>query len=277
MLIATLGSAMIYYIATQTTDVTPHAPGTVYYSEVASSKGGIRMYHHRPVVVTPLAQQKFRGVVRQAYDYSCGSAALTTILNGFLGTKLTERQTMNGLLRFGERQRIIQRRAFSLLDMKRFVTALGFKSGGYKGKLKDLVELDTPVIVRISYAGFKHFVVYKGYKDGRVFVADPALGNISFTEANFNKYWDDKTLFLITPPDKAKVSDLLKVQDHDLRVVDDATVNFNAFQQVLIPSYREERLADNARTLQKVIDADPKSSNYNKPIDVPLRLYYRRK
>ncbi len=59
--------------------------------------------------------------------------ALTTLLNGYVGTRLTEQQTMNGLLRFGEYNRIVERRSFSLLDMKRFVTALGLESGGYRG------------------------------------------------------------------------------------------------------------------------------------------------
>lgn len=277
MFIATLGSAMIYYIATQTTDVQPHAPGTVYYSEVASAKRNLSMYNHTPAVVDPQVSKKFKGVVRQAYDYSCGSAALTTILNGYLGTQLTERQTMNGLLRFGEKERIIKRRAFSLLDMKRFVTAIGFKSGGFKGDLQDLIELDVPVIVRISYAGFNHFVVFKGYKDGRVFVADPALGNISFMEDTFNRYWENKTLFMITPPDKSKVSDLLKVNDSDLRVVDDETLNYNAFQQVVIPEFRQEQLAESARSTRTVIDVDPKSQTYEKQIDIPMKLFYRRK
>lgn len=47
----------------------------------------------------------------------------------------------------------------------------------------------------ISYAGFKHFVVYKAYKDGRVYVADPALGNISFDEGRFKEIWDNNTLW----------------------------------------------------------------------------------
>ncbi len=49
----------------------------------------------------------------------------------------------------------------------------------------------------ISYAGFKHFVVYKAYKDGRVYVADPALGNISFDENRFKQIWDNIILYLL--------------------------------------------------------------------------------
>ena len=182
--------------------------------------------------------QKFRGVVRQAFDYSCGSAALTTLLDGYVGLQLTERQTMNGLLNYGERERIIERRAFSLLDMKRFVAALGLDSGGFKGDMQDLKELDKPVIVLISYGGFDHFVVYKGYKDGRVFVADPALGNISFKENRFAEVWD-KTLFMINPGPNVKTLDLLAVDEDDLRIVEDSTVNYHACLLYTSPSPRD--------------------------------------
>ncbi|PWF32682.1 peptidase, partial [Yersinia pestis] len=90
--------------------------------------------------------------VRQAYDYSCGSAALTTLLNGYVGTQLDEQQVMSGLMKFGETDKIVERRSFSLLDMKRFVSALGLESGGYRGEFKDLVNQDQPAIVPISYA-----------------------------------------------------------------------------------------------------------------------------
>ena len=73
-------------------------------------------------------------------------------------------------MKFGETEKIIERRSFSLLDMKRFVGALGLESGGYKGEFSDLVTQAQPAIVPISYAGFKHFVVFKAYKNGRVYV-----------------------------------------------------------------------------------------------------------
>lgn len=284
MIVATLGSAMVFYITTQSVDVNPKPLGAMYYAEHSASvdPAGINVsiphiLHQPAATVSPLVQKKFRGVVRQQYDYSCGSAALTTLLRGYLGVNVNEQQTMNGLLQFGERERIIKRRSFSLLDMKRFVTALGLNSGGFKGSVEDLKGLDKPVIVPISYAGFKHFVVYKGYKDGRIFVADPALGNISFMESSFEKAWDDNTLFMITPPEDNKAKNWLKISDDDMRVVEDATIDFHAFDRVMLPQYREEQLADYARTLRKVLDADPKSSTYQQPISIPMRLYYRRK
>lgn len=190
MLEITLGSALIYYFATQAFDIKEKPPGTVNYTEVLDSREpSFTRFHREQVNIKPAVEDQFRGIVRQAYDYSCGSAALTTLLNGYVGTRLTEQQTMNGLLRFGEYNRIVERRSFSLLDMKRFVTALGLESGGYRGEFSDLIKQGQPAIVPISYAGFKHFVVYKAYKNGRVYVADPALGNISFDQERFKEIW----------------------------------------------------------------------------------------
>ncbi|WP_218666560.1 C39 family peptidase [Acinetobacter baumannii] len=277
MLEIALGSALIYYFATEAFEIEKKPPGTVYYTETADSRNlSFHRNHIEPVTIKPAVEDQFRGIVRQAYDYSCGSAALTTLLNGYVGTSLTEQQTMSGLLQYGEYQRIIERRSFSLLDMKRFVTAIGLESGGYRGEFSDLVKLGQPAIVPISYAGFKHFVVYKTYKDGRVYVADPALGNISFDENRFKEIWDNNTLFVISVPESQR-KDLLALKDSDMRHVEDATVNRYAFVDVQYPTYKYDRLANKASTMRRVLDTDTHSSTYNQPIDTYMRLYYKRK
>lgn len=277
MLEIALGSALIYYFATEAFEIVKKPPGTVYYTETADSRNlSFHRNHIEPVTIKPAVEDQFRGIVRQAYDYSCGSAALTTLLNGYVGTSLTEQQTMSGLLQYGEYQRIIERRSFSLLDMKRFVTAIGLESGGYRGEFSDLVKLGQPAIVPISYAGFKHFVVYKAYKDGRVYVADPALGNISFDENRFKEIWDNNTLFVISVPESQR-KDLLALKDSDMRHVEDATVNRYAFVDVQYPTYKYDRLANKASTMRRVLDTDTHSSTYNQPIDTYMRLYYKRK
>ncbi|EQA3390885.1 putative pilus system C39 family peptidase FilB [Acinetobacter baumannii] len=277
MLEIALGSALIYYFATEAFEIEKKPPGTVYYTETADSRNlSFHRNHIEPVTIKPAVEDQFRGIVRQAYDYSCGSAALTTLLNGYVGTSLTEQQTMSGLLQYGEYQRIIERSSFSLLDMKRFVTAIGLESGGYRGEFSDLVKLGQPAIVPISYAGFKHFVVYKAYKDGRVYVADPALGNISFDENRFKEIWDNNTLFVISVPESQR-KDLLALKDSDMRHVEDATVNRYAFVDVQYPTYKYDRLANKASTMRRVLDTDTHSSTYNQPIDTYMRLYYKRK
>ncbi|WP_284090050.1 putative pilus system C39 family peptidase FilB [Acinetobacter pittii] len=277
MLEIALGSALIYYFATEAFEIEKKPPGTVYYTETADSRNlSFRRNHIEPVQIKPAVEDQFRGIVRQAYDYSCGSAALTTLLNGYVGTSLTEQQTMSGLLQYGEYQRIIERRSFSLLDMKRFVTAIGLDSGGYRGEFSDLVNLRQPAIVPISYAGFKHFVVYKAYKDGRVYVADPALGNISFDENRFKEVWDNNTLFVVSVPESQR-KDLLALKDSDMRHVEDATVNRYAFVDVQYPTFNYDRLANKASTMRRVLDKDPNSATYNQPIETYMRLYYKRK
>ncbi|MBP2606157.1 putative pilus system C39 family peptidase FilB [Acinetobacter calcoaceticus] len=277
MLEIVLGSALMYYFATEAFEIEKKPPGTVYYTETADSRNlSFRRNHIESVTIKPAVEDQFRGIVRQAYDYSCGSAALTTLLNGYVGTSLTEQQTMSGLLQYGEYQRIIERRSFSLLDMKRFVTAIGLESGGYRGEFSDLVKLGQPAIVPISYAGFKHFVVYKAYKDGRVYVADPALGNISFDENRFKEIWDNNTLFVISVPESQR-KDLLALKEADMRHVEDATVNKYTFVDVQYPTFNYDRLANKASTMRRVLDNDNHSPTYNQPIETYMRLYYKRK
>lgn len=278
MFIITLGSALIYHFATEALQVADKPAGSVYYTEVTDSRYySYGKYHQNPVQVNPAIEQQFRGIVKQAYDYSCGSAALTTLLNGYIGEKLTEQQTMNGLLRYGEYDRIVERRSFSLLDMKRFVTALGYNSGGFKGQFSDLTKLDKPAIVPIAYAGFKHFVVFKAYRDGRVFIADPALGNLSFSAAHFQEIWDNNTLFIIDPPVGRELPGLLALQESDMRIVEDSVIDRFAFVDVRYPTLMMEKNADRAATMRRVLDDDPNSDNYQKPIDTYMRLYYKRK
>jgi uncharacterized protein len=277
MIEITLGSAIMYFFASHALEIKEKPREAVYYSEIADSRHLSYTKNHRePVAIKPAIENQFRGIVRQAYDYSCGSAALTTVLNGHAGLNLTEQQTMEGLLRFGEYDRIIERRSFSLLDMKRFVTALGYESGGYRGEFKDLIKQTQPAIVPIHYAGFKHFVVYKAYKDGRVYVADPALGNISFDEARFKEIWENNTLFLVNVPESQQ-KDLLALQETDLRHVDDATINRYALVDAQFSSDYMNKIADKASTMRKVLDLDPKSPTYNQPITTYMRFYYKRK
>ncbi|QIO05161.1 putative pilus system C39 family peptidase FilB [Acinetobacter shaoyimingii] len=277
MIEITLGSAIIYYFASHALENKKKPPEAVYYSEVLDSRDpSFARNHSEVVMIKPALENQFRGIVRQAYDYSCGSAALTTVLNGFVGTQLSELQTMEGLLKFGEYNRIIERRSFSLLDMKRFVTALGYESGGYKGEFEDLIKQNQPAIVPINYAGFKHFVVYKAYKDGRVYVADPALGNISFDQSRFQEIWENNTMFLINVPQEQQ-KNLLALQEADLRHVDDATINRYAIVEVQNSPEFMNKIADRASTMRKVIDTGPNSPTYNQPINTFMRLYYKRK
>lgn len=277
MLEIALGSALMYYAAKEALDIKKQPNGAVHYTEVLDSRNDsfVRM-HREAVEVKPALLDQFQGIVRQAYDYSCGSAALTTLLNGYVGTQLDEQQVMSGLMKFGETEKIVERRSFSLLDMKRFVSALGLESGGYRGEFKDLVNQDQPAIVPISYAGFKHFVVYKGYKNGRVYVADPALGNISFEERRFQDIWENNTLFLINVPEQYRKK-FLALKESDMRHVEDATINRYALVDMQYPQFYMDKIADKASTIRMDRNRNTESEKFGEYQHNFLRLYYKNK
>lgn len=235
-----LGSLIGLWGFTEAVDTKPQPPGTVNLSQGLAGNGPVR----EAVTLEPMSELQFRHVIRQAYDYSCGSAALTTMLDYFLGRSLEERQVMEGLLRYGEADKIVERRGFSLLDMKRFVGALGYNSGGFRAAFADLDALEHPAIVPIHYAGFKHFVVVRDVYDEHVFVADPALGNISFTRARFEQIWDQNVLFMIFPTGQ-EPHNALALSERDLRIIDDRTVSLLAFREFpQITKFTENQATD---------------------------------
>lgn len=268
MLETILGVLLIFTAIEQSAEVEPKPVGYVYYEH--PTKQG--MVEERGVTVKPVSEFKYQNVVRQAYDYSCGSAALTTVLNGYLGRQLEERQIMDGLMKYGEYDKIVARRGFSLLDMKRLATALGHPSGGFRASVNDLMELDHPAIVPIHYSGFKHFVVLKKYQDGHVYVADPALGNISFTLAKFQEIWTDNVLFIVFP-NGFEPQTGLELTEWDLRLLDDRTINQLAYREFPVFTLPIENQADRAASIVRVKRTDDDGNV--EVLNIPTRTYFK--
>jgi len=174
---------------------------------------------------------KRQRVVAQQYDYSCGSAALTTILNHHLGEPISESQVIEGMLKYGEAEQIIARRGFSLLDMKRYAISLGYEAGGFRGELPDLLALKQPAVISIRYGGFDHFVVYKGEGNGHVVLADPEFGNLTMHVRDFAEIWAPKVLFVVYPRAELPTAGLT-LSNEDLRFMDDDRIRQTALQSV---------------------------------------------
>ena len=194
------------------------------------------------------AQSDFNNahLVKQQYDYSCGSAALATLLNYYLGEQLTEKQIIAALIEYGDKQQIEKLRAFSLLDMKRFVEKLGYKGTGYKAEIEDLKNLGKPCIVPVEIFGYSHFCVFRGIVKDHVFLADPYLGNVSYPVEDFKKMWQRNVAFVVT--DGEIVHSALMLKEEDLRFIDlDATRHaLNNFQPPTPSVLMENLRIDNA-------------------------------
>lgn len=192
-----------------------------------------------PLEVRPFSEFKYQNINRQMYDFSCGSGALVTLINNYLGFNVTEQAAMEGMMAHGEKEKIVERRGFSMLDMKRYVLTLGAIAAGYRGTLADLAALRQPAIVSITYGGAKHFVVVRGVRDGKVFVADPSVGYIIFSEAEFESWWADNKVMLILslPADQGRPLLNLALGDKELGLIDAdlirPQVNMNALNNSL--------------------------------------------
>jgi hypothetical protein len=120
------------------------------------------------VPVESMTKMRFRSVVAQQYDFSCGSAALATLLTFHYGREVPESVAFDGMFRVGD-QETIRQQGFSMLDMKRYLESEhGLAADGFHVKLSDLKELGVPGIVMIETRGYRHFVVVKGVGDERV-------------------------------------------------------------------------------------------------------------
>lgn len=175
--------------------------------------------------VRPAVSADWARLVRQRYDFSCGSAALTSVLRFDLGEDLREEDVMEGMLRHGETDRIAERRGFSLLDMKLYVQSLGYRGLGFQaGGIDDLRGLDRPVIVPVHYGGFEHFVVLRAIGDGRAFLGDPEFGNLTLTLARFQEVWQPRVLFMVEAPGAEGAARWRQLSEADLRYLDGARI-----------------------------------------------------
>jgi predicted double-glycine peptidase len=148
---------------------------------------GLRIYPS----VKSIKDLRDENVVKQQFDYSCGAAALATLLRYGFGDDATERDVLVKLweLLSEEEKEISAREGFSLLDLQRVAHARGYKAEGFRLEPKYLDKLRGPVIVFIEPRGYKHFAVLRGMKDDRVYLADPSRGNIRMPAYTFLESW----------------------------------------------------------------------------------------
>jgi predicted double-glycine peptidase len=166
------------------------------------------------VSVTSWRDLPFRTVIRQQYDYSCGSAALATLLHFHYGRSVREAEIFAAMYKAGDQAKI-RKVGFSLLDMKHYLTAAGYGSDGYKISLADFASLSTPGIALVKTGSYKHFVVVKGVKGPYVLVGDPALGLKVYSRKQFEQMWSG-IMFII---DDAHVGNFNSAREWKMRGV----------------------------------------------------------
>lgn len=137
----------------------------------------------------------FRSVVRQQYDFSCGSAAVATLLTYSYNRRTPESAAFATMWKGGD-QAAIRKVGFSMFDMKSYLGSIGLRAEGYRLGAAGLAKLKRPAIVLLDLKGFKHFVVVKGLHGDRVLVGDPMLGLNEYSRADFLKVWNGIALVI---------------------------------------------------------------------------------
>ncbi|WP_243039825.1 C39 family peptidase [Dyella sedimenti] len=148
------------------------------------------------VHLTSLKEARYKSTIHQKYDFSCGSAAVATLLTYQYGYPVNEQVAFEQMYVHGDRAKIT-REGFSLLDIKRFLAANGFDADGFRVPLDKLAQERLPAIVLIDEKGYHHFVVIKGLRNERVLVGDPARGTRVIARARFMAMWKNGLVFVI--------------------------------------------------------------------------------
>jgi len=148
------------------------------------------------VPVTSLKEARFKATVHQQFDFSCGSAAVATLLTYHYDYPINEQEVFEAMYARGDREKI-RKEGFSLLDIKLFLEASGFQADGFVLPLEKLESAGLPAIVLIADQGYHHFVVVKGMRDGRILLGDPSAGTRAISRQTFEKIWVNRLLFVI--------------------------------------------------------------------------------
>ncbi|MPW17155.1 peptidase C39 [Paraburkholderia sp. CNPSo 3157] len=149
--------------------------------------------------VHSMRELRYRHIVSQQFDYSCGAAALATLLKYGYGIDIPETELIRRMMVFSTPE-VAVKNGFSMLDMKKFVETIGLRGRGFRVNTDALYHLQIPVMVLMNIDGYEHFVIVKHAQDGRIFIADPALGNRILLEEDFAKTWNGLVFAVVGKP-----------------------------------------------------------------------------
>jgi uncharacterized protein len=177
------------------------ATATCLSAQISINHAGLRA--NRP----PRSMKDLRdqNLVKQRFDFSCGAAALATMLRYGFGDDVNEQQILTDLFKqlTDEQKSTARTIGFSLLDLQRVAEVRGYAAEGFRLEPEQLPMLGGPVIVFIEPRGYKHFAVLRGISGDRVYLADPSRGNIRVPVHTFLDSWlqDDRRgiIFAVEP------------------------------------------------------------------------------
>jgi predicted double-glycine peptidase len=136
---------------------------------------------------------KNENLTRQDYDYSCGSASLSTILKYYYNLDISEKEILDtileskGLNKEDKKEFEDGDMTLSFFDLAKYTKDKGFKAIGLALDLESLKKLKAPVILFVKIRKSEHFTIYKNMDKNYVYLADPNFGNIKVRISKFQE------------------------------------------------------------------------------------------
>lgn len=161
--------------------------------------------------VESIRERKFANLVEQKTDFSCGAAALATILRQAYWMDVDEDHVIKGMLLNADQDLV--------------------RTQGYRITPEVLITVKVPVVVLLDIRGYKHFVVLQRADKDWVYIGDPVLGHKRYAKDDFIKGWNgivfavlgegyDKANALLDPPTpltaKKQLNEFSPVRDSEL-------------------------------------------------------------
>lgn len=185
--------------------------------------GNINIINEKFSVSKPVKswlELKNQNMVKQEYDYSCGSATLATILKYYYNLEIDEKTILDGVLeskglsKEDKNEFENSEMNLSFYDLGAYANSLNFKAIGLSLDLDSLKKLQVPVILFVKVRKDEHFTVYKSMDKNFVYLADPTFGNIKISIAKFEEMFyqredlthPGKILAIIPKSDDVKVN-----------------------------------------------------------------------
>jgi predicted double-glycine peptidase len=158
--------------------------------------------------VKSLYELRWSKLIRQGWDISCGAAALSTLLTYHNERPFSEMAITLSILKNSDPALVKKRGGFSLFDLKRFVNAVGLEGLGYGDMtLEDLDTFSIPAILPVRIKKYDHFVIFKKRLGNKIFIGDPAFGNITFSADKFLNMWKSRVAFyVVTTKEKEQLA-----------------------------------------------------------------------
>ncbi|MBI0446898.1 C39 family peptidase [Deinococcus sp. DB0503] len=156
--------------------------------------------------ITDYRTLRYQSVVGQTTDFTCGPAALATLLTHYYGRPVseatfTERSVADMQARGKE---VVE--GITLLSLKNALTTESVSSAGYKltlEQLRGVLEARLPVVANVVYPK-GHYYLVLAVDDHNVLLADPSWGVRSQPIESFLNAWNG--IVLVPQPNEAEAA-----------------------------------------------------------------------